>query len=78
MDCIYLPLFQHRRFSLTWLTHTEISYDLVKYVPVKESTPNYMAVACVDGTRISPGSAFEILRVYSAEERRETALRLQS
>ncbi|KAK0621044.1 kinase-like domain-containing protein [Immersiella caudata] len=66
------------RFSLTWLTHTEISFDLVKHVPVKESTPGFRAIACYDGTEISPGSAFEILRVYSAEERRQMILRLQS
>ncbi|KAM7216897.1 putative serine/threonine-protein kinase [Rhypophila decipiens] len=68
----------HGRFSLTWLTHTEISFDLVKHVPVKESTPGFRAIACYDGTEISPGSAFEILRVYSAEERRQMLLRLRS
>ncbi|KAK0719030.1 kinase-like domain-containing protein [Apiosordaria backusii] len=58
------------RFTLTWLSHTELSFDLVKHVPVKETTPGFRAVACYDGTEISPGSAFELLRVYSAEERR--------
>ncbi|KAK4447956.1 putative serine/threonine-protein kinase [Podospora aff. communis PSN243] len=62
------------RFSITWLTHTEISFDLVKHVPVKESTPGFRAIACHDGTEISPGSAFELLRVYSAEERRQMRL----
>ncbi|KAK4183353.1 putative serine/threonine-protein kinase, partial [Podospora australis] len=59
------------RFTLTWLSHSELSFDLVKHVPVKETTPNFRAIACYDGTEISPGSAFELLRVYSAEERRQ-------
>ncbi|KAK4171416.1 putative serine/threonine-protein kinase [Triangularia setosa] len=58
------------RFTLTWLSHTELSFDLVNHVPVKESTPGFRAIACYDGTEISPGSAYELLRAYSAEERR--------
>ncbi|KAK0663946.1 putative serine/threonine-protein kinase [Cercophora samala] len=58
------------RFTLAWLSHTELSFDLVNHVPVKETTPGFRAIACYDGTEISPGSAYELLRVYSAEERR--------
>jgi len=61
---------------VTWLTHTEISFDLVNHVPVNENTPKFLAIACYDGTQISPGSGFELLRVYSAEERRQMRTRL--
>lgn len=57
------------RFTLNWLSHTELSFDRVKHVPVKESTPGFRAVACYDGTEISRGSAWELLRAYSSEER---------
>ncbi|KAK4639880.1 hypothetical protein QC761_700980 [Podospora bellae-mahoneyi] len=58
------------RFTLAWLSHTELSFDLVSHVPVKETTPGFRAIACYDGTEISPGSAYELLRVFSAAERR--------
>ncbi|KXX81529.1 Serine/threonine-protein kinase 17B [Madurella mycetomatis] len=57
------------RFTVNWLSHTELSFDRVKHVPVKESTPGFRAVACYDGTEISRGSAWELLRAYSSEER---------
>lgn len=58
------------RFTIDWLTSTELSFDRVKHIPVLETAPGFRAVACYDGTEISPGSAFELLRAYSAEERR--------
>ncbi|KAK4235114.1 Serine/threonine-protein kinase 17B [Achaetomium macrosporum] len=57
------------RFMLEWLSHTELSFDLVKHVPVKESTPGFRAISCFDRQEISRGSAWELLRAYSAEER---------
>jgi hypothetical protein len=56
------------RFTLTWLSHRELTFDRVKHVPVKESTPGFRAIACYDRTEISKGSAWELLRAYSAEE----------
>lgn len=58
------------RFTLEWLSHAELPFDDVKHVPVKESTPGFRAISCYDGTQISRGSAWELLRAYSAEERR--------
>jgi hypothetical protein len=57
------------RFMMEWLSHAVLSFDLVKHVPVKETTPGFRAIACYDGTEISRGSAWELLRAYSAEER---------
>ncbi|KAK4107344.1 kinase-like protein [Canariomyces notabilis] len=57
------------RFMMEWLSHAVLSFDLVKHVPVKETTPRFRAIACYDGTEISRGSAWELLRAYSAEER---------
>src|SRR5690349_14296596 len=56
------------RFTLEWLSHAELSFDRVKHVPVKESTPGFRAISCYDGQEISRGSAWELLRAYSAEE----------
>ncbi|KAK4225590.1 putative serine/threonine-protein kinase [Podospora fimiseda] len=69
-DPFWVEDFWEGRFTLDWLTHTELSFDLVRHVPVRESTPGFRAVTCYDGTEISRGSAFELLRAYSAEERR--------
>lgn len=64
----------HRRFDLNWLCLTEISFDKVKHIPVSQRTPGFRAVACYDGTEISAESAFELLKVFSSDER-ETTLR---
>jgi hypothetical protein len=48
---------------------TEISFDKVKHIPVSQKTPGFRAVACHDGTEISAESAFELLKVFSSEER---------
>jgi hypothetical protein len=63
-----------RRFDVDWLCLTEISFDKVKTIPVRQSTPGFRAVACYDGTEISADSAFRLLRAISAEER-EAVLR---
>ncbi len=63
-----------RRFDVDWLYLTEISFDKVKTIPVRKSTPGFRAVACYDGTEISADSAFRLLRAISAEER-EAVLR---
>ena len=53
---------------MEWLSHKELSFDHVKHVPVKETTPGWRAIGCYDGTEISKGSAWELMRAYSAEE----------
>jgi hypothetical protein len=58
------------RFTLEWLSFTELPFEGVKHVPVKETTPGFRAISCFDGQEISRGSAWELLRAYSAEERR--------
>lgn len=59
------------RLTLEWLSLIELPFDGVKHVPVKESTPGFRAISCYDGTQISRGSAWELFRAYSAEERRQ-------
>ncbi|KAH6617484.1 kinase-like domain-containing protein [Chaetomium tenue] len=59
------------RFTMEWLSLVELPFDGVKHVPVKESTPGFRAISCYDGTQISRGSAWELFRAYSAEERRQ-------
>jgi hypothetical protein len=66
-----------RRFDVDWLCLTEISFDKVKTIPVRQSTPGYRAVACYDGTEISADSAFRLLRAISAEEREAVLRRTQ-
>ncbi|KAI6778104.1 uncharacterized protein J7T54_001524 [Emericellopsis cladophorae] len=53
------------RFTLDWLTLNEVSFDLVKHVPVKPSTPGFRAISCYDGTEIAASSAFELLRAFA-------------
>ncbi|TGJ80500.1 hypothetical protein E0Z10_g8265 [Xylaria hypoxylon] len=59
------------RFTLNWLSLTELPFEGVKHVPVKSTTPGYRAIACYDGTEISASSAFKLLEAYTAREREE-------
>ena len=52
---------------MDWLSFNEVSFDRVKHVPVSEKTPGFRAIACYDGTEISPPSAFELLRAFASE-----------
>ena len=63
----------HRRFDLNWLCLTELSFDKVNHIPVSQRTPGFRAVACYDGTEISAESAFELLKVFSSDERETTS-----
>ncbi|KAI1747500.1 kinase-like protein [Xylaria castorea] len=65
------------RFTLNWLSLTELPFVGVKHVPVSSRTPGFRAIACYDGTEISAPSAFELLQAYSARER-ENASQLAS
>ena len=56
---------------MDWLCLTEISFDRVKHLPVKPTSGNYRAIACYDGTEICTESAFEMLKVFSSQEREE-------
>ncbi|KAI1302523.1 kinase-like protein [Xylaria venustula] len=61
------------RFTLNWLTLTELPFAGVKHVPVKSTTPGFRAISCYDGTEISAPSAFELLQAYTAREREEAS-----
>jgi hypothetical protein len=50
---------------------TELSFDKVKHIPVSQKTPGFRAISCYDGTEISTTSAFELLKAFSAEERKQ-------
>ncbi|KAI8944621.1 kinase-like protein [Xylaria longipes] len=65
------------RFTLNWLSLTELPFAGVKHVPVSSRTPGFRAIACYDGTEISAPSAFELLQAYSTRER-EVASQLAS
>ncbi|KAI0449502.1 kinase-like protein [Xylaria acuta] len=65
------------RFTLNWLSLTELPFAGVRHVPVSSRTPGFRAIACYDGTEISAPSAFELLQAYSARER-EVASQLAS
>ncbi|KAI0436740.1 kinase-like protein [Xylaria telfairii] len=65
------------RFTLNWLSLTELPFVGVKHVPVSSRTPGFRAIACYDGTEISAPSAFELLQAYSVRER-ENASQLAS
>ena len=55
---------------LDWICLTELSFDLVKHVPVKKETPGFRAISCPDGQEISAGSAYQLLKAFSEEEER--------
>ncbi|KAI0965629.1 kinase-like protein [Xylaria arbuscula] len=61
------------RFTLNWLSMTELPFAGVKHVPVKSTTPGFRAISCYDGTEISAPSAFELLQAYTAREREEAS-----
>ncbi|KAH7143414.1 kinase-like domain-containing protein [Dactylonectria macrodidyma] len=64
------------RFTLEWLCLVELSFDRVKHIPVKETTPKFLAISCYDGTEIVASSAYELLKEFSSAERDEQTQRL--
>ncbi|KAF3934307.1 hypothetical protein ABW19_dt0207196 [Dactylella cylindrospora] len=59
------------RFRVRWICFTELPFVGVKTVPIAPKTPGYRAISCFDGTEIVPGSAFELLKAFSVEEREQ-------
>jgi hypothetical protein len=42
----------NRRFTLDWISLTEVSFDIVNHIPVSETSGKYRAISCYDGTDI--------------------------
>lgn len=54
-----------RRFTLSWLCITEVSYSQLKHLQVKDNpSSDWSVTSCYDGTEICAASGIEMLRIF--------------
>ena len=54
-----------RRFTLSWLCTTEVNYNQVKHLKVKDDpSSGWSVISCYDGTEICAASGTEMLRIF--------------
>ncbi|KAI9860489.1 MAG: hypothetical protein M1813_006148 [Trichoglossum hirsutum] len=52
------------RFTLNWISLTEVAFDQVKHLGVKEGSSTWSVISCYDGTEICSASGQEMLRIF--------------